>query len=150
MSPIAHPLGHDICRFKLWFVFCLSHCKEICNIMLHWIALSRHLSVHVIWLQWVNYLYIMSMYNGIMQATYVFIMGSYVFKSSIFSFTVSSRSYWVQRVLFDGSCRIWKNKKQNCHWGNQLNQPAGTLFFKIHCGLVTSFGEMDLGQYWCR
>ena len=44
IHPIACSLGRGIfrnvfCWFKLWFVICLSHCSDVCNIVLYRTAL---------------------------------------------------------------------------------------------------------------
>ena len=37
--PIARPLWGVFCWLKLWWIFCLSHWSDVCNIMLYWTVL---------------------------------------------------------------------------------------------------------------
>ena len=39
--PIARPWGQEMGRLLgvLWFMFCISHCNAVCNIMLYWTVL---------------------------------------------------------------------------------------------------------------
>ena len=35
----------NFCGFSIWLIFCFISCNAVCNTMLYWTALSRHLTV---------------------------------------------------------------------------------------------------------
>ena len=42
MNALTGGVRGVFCGFKLWFILCLSHCSDVCNIMLFWTTLWQH------------------------------------------------------------------------------------------------------------